>query len=61
MENLSFVIWLIFYPVGTSISLYFGDKRQIMSGLEPYDKVTLVITSIINIFIWVYVAKLLYK
>ena len=59
MENLSFALWMIFYPLKTSIIKYLFWNRDRYSK-TPATSNAYAITSFIQMIIWIYVANLLY-
>jgi len=55
MENISFVIWMIVYPLGISISSHLSGLRGI-----KYDDDVIGLAAVLDLIIWVGVGKLLY-
>jgi hypothetical protein len=57
MENLDFVLWMIFYPLSTSISDYISHLKK---PNKVYEESTEIIYSWFCVFLWFYVGYLLY-
>jgi len=61
MENFSFVLWMVLYPLVSSITHYLGYKRlKIFNEDKPSDG-AVVFASIIAIFIWAFIGIKLYN
>ncbi len=59
MENLPFVIWLIGYPLASSITRYLAQKTKRLNKEEPYSYNVLLAGSIIDLIIWIVIANIL--
>jgi len=60
MEHLSFVLWVLLYPLCHSIDgLISAKRREITGEPEPSDN-TKLLSSVIGLTIWVMVAKSIY-
>jgi hypothetical protein len=57
MENLDFVLWMIFYPLSTIISDYISHLKK---PNKVYEESTEIIYSLFCVFLWFYVGYLLY-
>lgn len=60
MENLTFILWMVLYPISTSISSYLKEKTRKEKGEGKYKESTYVICSLIYLFVYVFIARKLY-
>ncbi len=66
MENLMFIkdliliIWLCLWPLACSMSDYYSTKKRILLNKEDYSEDVKTKATLIQIFVWVMVAVLLY-
>ena len=58
MEHIAFVLWMVLWPLGTTIESYFSAKRRQITGEDHKD--TNIFVVIIEIVIWIAVAKALF-
>lgn len=61
MENLVFVIWMVAYPVGTSIGSYFASKERKLNNEDPFTPKVKSTAALLNIIIWVSIGLILFK
>ena len=61
MENISFVIWVMFFPLVCSIDSYLSTKRRVIAKEEMPSKSVLGKTALIQIIIWIAIAIYLKK
>lgn len=60
MEHLSFVLWLILWPLSTQISNYIWAKQRQIEGEDSPAEGMKAFISIVCLIIWVAVANSLY-
>ena len=60
MENISFVLWVVLYPLASSISLYVGTKRKKINNEEPYSEGLISLVSFIEFLVWAIIGINLY-
>ena len=60
MENLGFILWMVLYPITTSITSFIYEKKRLMIGDEKPSSGVYVLSSLISLSIYFYVATLLY-
>ena len=57
MDNISFVLWVCLWPVSCAIESYLSAKRRFLTGEEMISKDSRIITALIQLIIWIAVAK----
>jgi hypothetical protein len=60
MEHIAFVLWMVLYPVGASICSYIATKERKINNEEPYTSAVKAFSGLINLVIWICVAKALF-
>ena len=58
MKNLVFILWLILFPLSTSIGTFLS---RISGNQKEYSENTEAISSLIILIIWVFVSTLLFE
>ncbi len=57
MKNLTFVIWMLGYPITSNLSSYL---THLATGIQHTDPLVLFLSAITNLIIWFYVGYKLY-
>lgn len=60
MKHLSFILWLIFYPLATKFGSYIATKEKILRDGKAWSDNNYHWASLIDLIIWIWVAKLIY-
>ncbi len=60
MENISFVLWLVLWPLSYDVSKYMGAKINQINNIVKQETGPDPFTTIVFIGVWVFVAILLY-
>lgn len=61
MNNLTFVLWMILWPLSNTIEKNLLSKRMLREGKEPPTALVYWLTALVEIAIWIYVGRLLYR
>ena len=61
MENISFVLWVVLYPLSSAITHYLGSKRRKLNGEKPYKDSIVATASLIDLLVWVVIGSNLYN
>jgi hypothetical protein len=57
MANLYFVLWVCLWPVACAAEGYLAAKRRALTGEEKPEAIAQLIASMIQLIVWVVVAK----
>lgn len=59
MQNIAFILWLCLWPITCTIDSYWSAKKILMTGEDMPSKSMQGFTALIQLIIWIAVAKLL--
>ena len=48
MENISFVIWMVLYPLASAVGSFYNAKERVVTGREPYSEDTLGVSALVK-------------
>lgn len=57
MENIAFILWMCLWPITCTIDSYWSAKKRLITGEEMPSKITQAFMVLIQVIIWVAVAK----
>lgn len=61
MENIAFVLWMVLYPVATSICNYIATKERKINNLEPFSEGVRAVANLVYLVVYIVIAKILYN
>ena len=61
MEKITFILWVILWPLSCTIDAYYTAKRKEITGEPPTPKAVALIATVINLILWIGVARMLNK
>ena len=60
MEHISFVLWMVLFPLCSTLESYIDAKKKKITGEKEASEISKFISNIILLIIWISVAKALW-
>jgi hypothetical protein len=60
MEHIDFILWMVLYPIGCALRSLIAAKERKLHNLEPHPGGTKSLSALIDLVIWISIAKALF-